>query len=682
MSKQSSTGGAVGGKGGKGHTRSKSQTSLASLKAMGVDPAAIQAAAFDGTLAQLQAQVQAATASTAGCSTLAGKRKGNTSSTGLHHRSRNTSLGNLRASGASRTKLAALGGMTSSAKKGKRREQNDDEGWSSAAETSPAPEANGKTQTEQKHNWDDEEDSDDDDALVVGIRKKQAGDRPPPVQQQKVQVQLQEEQQETTPQLEQQAAPSSPAGSERTLAVADGMTRSHSNRSAVSAAPSNVSDSPTLASVATATASTSARRSPTTNARGTRVRTSSLLPRDGLAGANLAAPQVDRHHALAVPEGATTSGGRELRRSATESGTPGRRTARRGSLQLVRVDSADSTLSSLLSSFGERQRTASTQSLTAADAAKLASQLRKTRPVSELIPTPASPAPTRSGWGFAKPPPADVRSEKPLLSVFATQEPSHAVAVPVHRSSVFAHGWSHATKNAASPLQQTERGLVRYVMPYALAGPPMEQNALHEALLAPALDQDHLERTWAPALANAARLGSRRAHLRGELAADGMPLGDLFELDRTAVPYGPNATPLHIIHGLTSVSDDPFPLDSADLPPSASALPPGHTMRIPPAAMRAIAMTVQAHAVARHHTLTRRFHDPFRDALDRLARPPAMSVRTPQPPPTTPSSEHAPSYAAQLVDAAEHPVRSLKRVWSGGLARGGLAALTTTLEEG
>lgn len=42
------------------------------------------------------------------------------------------------------------------------------------------------------------------------------------------------------------------------------------------------------------------------------------------------------------------------------------------------------------------------------------------------------------------------------------------------------------------------------------------------------------------------------------------------------------------------------------------------------------------------------------------------------------------SALSSLADAAEHhlnPVRSLKRVWSGGLARGGLAALTRTEEE-
>ena len=417
-----------------------------------------------------------------------------------------------------------------------------------------------------------------------------------------------------------------------------------------------------------------------------------------------------------------------------------------------------------------RRRHDSTQSLTTGDAAKLAAQLRRARDnLSSYAQDDWSSA--ASGAGAAATSASarlagklpELRAEKPIISTFA--KPSFGVSAvdtyvqTVNSDSLWAEGWSHAKKvgDQPSPTSQQRGKKVRYVLPYGLGGPPVEKNPLTEALLAPAFDENEFESSWAPALANAAGLGSRSARetyaSHAGFEQEGIPAGDAFDMGGNAIVNGPNSTPLHIIHGLTSITDDPFPLEASDLQ-AGSDIPAGHTMLVKPSTMRAIALTVQAQAVHRQHTVTRRFADPMRESLERVAQasgkwsylarsgaPPtpaasigrrgnssgaaspggyltssssfgmsaaAASLAARKSAPSSPafrdsgdfsgsrsrpglqrastgsgrdSSQQQLSYAAQLVDAAEHPVRSLKRVWSGGLARGGLAALTSTAEE-
>ncbi|KDN47313.1 hypothetical protein K437DRAFT_255852 [Tilletiaria anomala UBC 951] len=477
-----------------------------------------------------------------------------------------------------------------------------------------------------------------------------------------------------------------------------------------------------------------------------RARTSSLLPRDSV---HIASPKLDKHNALAGTLGSLLEdrpyqGDRLLRRSATEAVSELSRRNSTASLQPVSPMSSSGNRDTDIGSFGDRKRTISSQSLTATDAAKLAAQLRRARDhLSGTGEEDIHSSSSRRGHAtssLGKLP--EFRAEKPISSTFAktrtNEAQQEAFVQPVGSGSIFSEGWTHAKKMGAQTSLQAQSNVkkIRYVLPYGLSGPPIENNSLNSALLSPAFEENEFESSWAPALANAAGLGSRSSrgtHMHGELAADGIPVGDIFDLDGNAMVNGPNATPLHIIHGLTSISNEPFPLEATDLA-AGSDIPAGHTMLIKPSTMRAIALTVQAQSVQRQHTVTRRFADPMRNSLERVARasgrlgavPRSTAssskatgrwARSPMSQPSTPgipscrkSAPNSPtfpdpdfsrnpgtsrvggpgdgigghaqqSYAAQLVDAAEHPVRSLKRVWSGGLARGGLAALTSTAEE-
>ncbi|ETS62579.1 hypothetical protein PaG_03216 [Moesziomyces aphidis] len=383
----------------------------------------------------------------------------------------------------------------------------------------------------------------------------------------------------------------------------------------------------------------------------------------------------------------------------------------------------------------ERRRTASTQSLTAADAAKLAAKLRLAR---DSMDDHALGAAGSSQRGVQAYNPRLEKHKKPVVSTFvkgsADETPQ---AIEVQANSVYSKLFAQAHDSQDG--EEAGRRVIRYVMGYGISGPPIEQSRLSDALLGPSLDMAEFESSWAPALAHAAGLG-------GAMPGSMQTEYGLVAAEAPAATGGPNATPLHLIHGLTTTSPDPFPLDPTDVPAlqEEGDVFEGHAMSqlaqnaiqlVDPGLIRAIAITTHAIGTHRSHVVTRRYADPMRESLERVVRSSGRYVPTaksagvggngaPDSPqissrwgrktaPNSPMSSrveardsayrpgfqrrntsdsqhgHAHSSAStnlagqlyNLVDAAEHPVRSLKRVWSGGVARGGLAALTRTEEE-
>jgi hypothetical protein len=383
----------------------------------------------------------------------------------------------------------------------------------------------------------------------------------------------------------------------------------------------------------------------------------------------------------------------------------------------------------------ERRRTASTQSLTAADAAKLAAKLRLAR---DSMDDHALGAAGSSQRGVQAYNPRLEKHKKPVVSTFvkgsADETPQ---AIEVQANSVYSKLFAQAHDSQDG--EEAGRRVIRYVMGYGISGPPIEQSRLSDALLGPSLDMAEFESSWAPALAHAAGLG-------GAMPGSMQTEYGLVAAEAPAATGGPNATPLHLIHGLTTTSPDPFPLDPTDVPAlqEEGDVFEGHAMSqlaqnpiqlVDPGLIRAIAITTHAIGTHRSHVVTRRYADPMRESLERVVRSSGRYVPTaksagaggngaPDSPqissrwgrktaPNSPMSSrveardsayrpgfqrrntsdsqhgHAHGSAStnlagqlyNLVDAAEHPVRSLKRVWSGGVARGGLAALTRTEEE-
>ncbi|KAN0065537.1 hypothetical protein ACQY0O_001374 [Thecaphora frezii] len=406
-----------------------------------------------------------------------------------------------------------------------------------------------------------------------------------------------------------------------------------------------------------------------------------------------------------------------------------------------------------------RRRTTSTQSLTAADAAKLAAKLRLARDSIDEH-SAASALRGASASGFLSGPrqgsnPRLEKYNKPVISNFAKDQTAGEgpKAVAVTHASVFSRQFSRPFDSKEEKYAANKR-LYRYVTPSGLGGPPIEKSELSDALLGPSLDMDDFESSWAPALANAAGLGSRSMRHPSRNVEPEFGIGP--HDAGTAALTGPNSTPLHLIHGLTTTSPDAFPLDPSDVPalqeggdlfdPAMAASPHGAVKFVDPALIRAIAMTSQAISTHRAHVVTRRYADPMRESLERMVRSSGKWGPIPQTPVTAPASpalsfsggrwggrktatsspglrsgggaferpgfvrrqtsdasnashhqryghgsggggasshlhNHLAGQLYHLVDAAEHPVRSLKRVWSGGLSRGGLAALTSTREE-
>ncbi|KAJ1019990.1 hypothetical protein NDA16_004271 [Ustilago loliicola] len=394
-------------------------------------------------------------------------------------------------------------------------------------------------------------------------------------------------------------------------------------------------------------------------------------------------------------------------------------------------------------SVADRRRTASTQSLTAADAAKLAAKLRLARDSMDDHGLGGYGSTQRGAQGYN---PRLEKYKKPVVSTFVKDTSSESPqAIEVQASSVYSKLFAQAHDSQDG--DESDRRMIRYVMGYGISGPPIEKSRLSDALLGPSLDMADFESSWAPALAHAAGLG----------AAVPPPIRTEYGLvtpEAPAAAGGPNSTPLHLIHGLTTTSPDPFPLDPTDVPAlqedadvfdshPVSQLAQNPIQLVDPGLIRAIAITTHAAAVHRSHIVTRRYADPMREGLERVVRSSGRYTAAPKTNTSANSMPNSPQVSSRwgrktapnspvgsridsrdgggnrpgfqrrntseahhqqqqyaglgqhsngassnlagqlynLVDAAEHPVRSLKRVWSGGVARGGLAALTRTDEE-
>lgn len=462
----------------------------------------------------------------------------------------------------------------------------------------------------------------------------------------------------------------------------------------------------------------------------------------------------------------------------------------------------------------ERRRTQSTQSLTAADAAKLAAKLRMARAnASHDDGGPVGSSSSGGSYGRASGLKTSTRDQamnaaiarynKPVISKFAKDQAgleNEPVEVVVDHSSIYndeftrastpvsgdedidgdaevddAPGRGRQNKNRDSHRQHQHRHRhqqIRYVMDFGLGGPALEKSATTDALLSPSLENDEFEASWAPALTQAAGLGARslrstRATREGKKSGlvdeNGMPISPaaLAAADGIAINAeafanaaaaaaagsiavnGPNAMPLHFSHGLTTTSDEPFPLDLSDIAGSRALLEGGDEAAAAQAhlhaqhgegrfldskTLRAIAMTAQALSVYRSHIVTRRFSDPMRESLERVGRasghlPLHAAPSTPTPgaagashrrwgsssttsraarSPLRETSQRRPDFPrsntmghsgsgegggmggaagalASLAEQAEHPLLSLKRVWSGGAAlhkAGGLSSLS------
>lgn len=304
----------------------------------------------------------------------------------------------------------------------------------------------------------------------------------------------------------------------------------------------------------------------------------------------------------------------------------------------------------------DRRRTLSTQSLSATDAAKLATKLRVARGESfdEAHPTSASKLLSNSNSKYFtitnRNDQASTKAlkeyNKPTVSVFVKRLGERKnIEVEVESGSLFDDHFSRAKLGGSSSVDKggkaenddqkhdkddQEPPKVRYVMDFGLSGPTIQKTQTTEALLSTLLDHDEFEATWAPALANAAGLGEGTRRAR-EAARDGGPMDSLQLNGLTSAGgvavNGPNATPMHFLHGLTNTTDAPFPLDPSDM---ASNLNDVNTAAVVEGEyldaknLRAIAMTWTALNVNKSHVVTRRYVDPMRESLERVARASGM----------------------------------------------------------
>lgn len=350
-----------------------------------------------------------------------------------------------------------------------------------------------------------------------------------------------------------------------------------------------------------------------------------------------------------------------------------------------------------------RQRTLSSQggggntnSLTAADAAKLAAKLRQARDAMDEHHSQSGGLTSRVA-ALAAHASSDGKYLKPITSTFSKDQEriGKPVAVAVTPKSVFARGFTiaHQPNNDESKLASRQH--IRYVARFGLSGPRIEKSSLNEALLAPSFDGDEFEASWAPALANAAGLGSRSSRfsqgLTSEAIEDGIPLHDTAM--GSAAVNGPNATPVHLIHGLTTTTTEPFPLDPADTP-NFDYDQAATTFTADPATLRAIALTSQMLSTHRSHTMTRRYYDPIRESIERCSRSTNAGAKyaslsaggaasttsgtSGDKRRLTTGNRRSQSYlamssaAATADDSEDHggSIRGIKRVWSGrGMSR-------------
>lgn len=301
----------------------------------------------------------------------------------------------------------------------------------------------------------------------------------------------------------------------------------------------------------------------------------------------------------------------------------------------------------------DRRRTTSTQSLSAADAANLATRLRMARgesfdeahstTASKLLANSNSKYFSSSNRNDMAPTKAMKEYNKPTISTFVKRQGERKnIEVKVDRGSLFDEDFARARlsgkgKNAVGKERadseddnDEEPDSVRYVMDFGLSGPAIQKTATTEALLGTLLDHDEFEATWAPALANAAGLGegTRRAReaAREGGGLDNMHLNGMNSTGGVAV-NGPNATPMHFLHGLTNTTDAPFPLDASDM--IANPHDPSNALvqseeYLDAKNLRSIAMTWTALNVNKGHVVTRRYVDPMRESLERLGKASGM----------------------------------------------------------
>ncbi|CAO1617086.1 unnamed protein product [Sympodiomycopsis kandeliae] len=312
----------------------------------------------------------------------------------------------------------------------------------------------------------------------------------------------------------------------------------------------------------------------------------------------------------------------------------------------------------------DRKRTQSiqsnTNSLTTADAAKLAAKLRQARDAMDEQQQHHPQHHSNTGGGLtsrvallANATAGDVKFQKPVISTFSKDQEriGKPVAKAVTSNSVYSENFTRAHRSekeeqgsgssTLSKYTDTAPKYIRYVARFGLSGPRIVKSSLNEALLAPSFDGDEFEASWAPALANAAGLGSRSSRfgtmastmgnsvssstgpgLTSEAMEDGIPLHDpAMAFTGSAAVNGPNATPVHLIHGLTSISSEPFPLDPADTPSlEFHEHTSTHPLTADPETLRAIALTSQMLSTHRSHTITRRYYDPIRESIERCTR--------------------------------------------------------------
>lgn len=304
----------------------------------------------------------------------------------------------------------------------------------------------------------------------------------------------------------------------------------------------------------------------------------------------------------------------------------------------------------------DRRRTQSTQSLSATDAADLAAKLRMARgesfdeahsiSASKLLSNSNSKYFTVTNRNDQASTKALKEYNKPTISVFVKRLGERKnIEVEVESGSLFDDHFSRAKLDGSRVGEQgkvegndqrnddddeQEPPRVRYVMDFGLSGPTVQKTQTTEALLSTLLDHDEFEATWAPALANAAGLGEGTRRAR-EAARDGGPMDSLQLNGLTGAGEvavnGPNATPMHFLHGLTNTTDAPFPLDPSDMATNlndvnSAAVDEGECLDAKN--LRAIAMTWTALNVNKSHIVTRRYVDPMRESLERVARASGM----------------------------------------------------------
>lgn len=205
----------------------------------------------------------------------------------------------------------------------------------------------------------------------------------------------------------------------------------------------------------------------------------------------------------------------------------------------------------------------------------------------------------------------------------ADEVPGRIMAADVPESSVFAPGFVERVEarmaGAAPEPAGDDAPQYRYLLDYALSGPPVNKAALAQVELMPQAENS------LPLPTNSS------AHVQQAVPDSSATLG-------------PNMIPFHFIHALTSSMENALALDHAEVPAMASLLPgvgaagmcasptaldsgaiesedeAEHVHYIDNRSMRAVACTAQAVAVQRAHTVTRRFADPLRESLERVAR--------------------------------------------------------------